>query len=141
PLPLSEVQGLVAAAAVYVRKANTITVEGSVGSMHTSTSPIQSPSFAPEVSELRHPTAGRKGEGLRFSSANPLHFSVSVKSGRRDLNPRPLDPQSSALAKLRYAPLIAIIFRILRWCGSSFHPYQRARFHTTGTESTKILAP
>ena len=27
-----------------------------------------------------------------------------VKSGRRDLNPRPLDPQSSALAKLRYAP-------------------------------------
>ena len=26
------------------------------------------------------------------------------QSGRRDLNPRPLDPQSSALAKLRYAP-------------------------------------
>ncbi len=35
-------------------------------------------------------------------------ISVSRKhlcqSGRRDLNPRPLDPQSSALAKLRYAP-------------------------------------
>ena len=26
------------------------------------------------------------------------------KSGRRDLNPRPLDPQSSTLAKLRHAP-------------------------------------
>lgn len=29
-----------------------------------------------------------------------------MQSGRRDLNPRPLDPQSSALAKLRYAPML-----------------------------------
>jgi hypothetical protein len=33
--------------------------------------------------------------------------SICVESGRRDLNPRPLDPQSSALAKLRYAPRIS----------------------------------
>ena len=42
-----------------------------------------------------------------FSSRRSLRdcpSCFSVKSGRRDLNPRPLDPQSSALAKLRYAP-------------------------------------
>ena len=32
-------------------------------------------------------------------------FSPSEKSGRQDLNLRPLDPQSSALARLRYAPI------------------------------------
>gem|GEM_PF-5823691 len=40
-------------------------------------------------------------------------FSCSIfralpeKSGRQDLNLRPLDPQSSALAKLRHAPDIS----------------------------------
>ncbi len=31
----------------------------------------------------------------------------SPKSGRRDLNPRPLDPQSSTLSKLRHAPRVS----------------------------------
>jgi hypothetical protein len=31
-------------------------------------------------------------------------LSDSAWSGRRDSNPRPLDPQSSALTRLRYAP-------------------------------------
>ena len=39
----------------------------------------------------------------RSMTPSPL-LSTIYKSGRRDLNPRPLDPQSSALAKLRYAP-------------------------------------
>ena len=30
---------------------------------------------------------------------------TGAKSGRRDLNPRPLAPQASALAKLRYGPM------------------------------------
>ena len=32
-----------------------------------------------------------------------MHLFLS-ESGRQDLNLRPLDPQSNALAKLRYAP-------------------------------------
>ena len=31
------------------------------------------------------------------------------ESGREDLNLRPLDPQSSALTRLRYAPTIGLI--------------------------------
>ncbi len=36
--------------------------------------------------------------------ANADFLSDSNQSGRRDSNPRPLDPQSSALTRLRYAP-------------------------------------
>jgi hypothetical protein len=36
---------------------------------------------------------------------NTLILQNLQKSGRQDLNLRPLDPQSSALAKLRHAPI------------------------------------
>ena len=39
---------------------------------------------------------------------NPLlseNKGDKIESGRQDLNLRPLDPQSSALAKLRHAPV------------------------------------
>src|SRR5437763_15561573 len=48
-------------------------------------------------------------EVLALSTENPrrqLLSSAGVRSGRRDLNPRPLAPQASALAKLRYGPII-----------------------------------
>ena len=43
---------------------------------------------------------GAFGGACKVFNANKLK-----KSGRQDLNLRPLDPQSSALAKLRHAPL------------------------------------
>ena len=43
-------------------------------------------------------------EGVHDFRRKPLYLFAFRQSGRRDLNPRPLDPQSSALAKLRYAP-------------------------------------
>jgi hypothetical protein len=44
-------------------------------------------------------------KGITAFAVIPLVFKPFCQSGRRDLNPRPLDPQSSALAKLRYAPV------------------------------------
>ena len=46
----------------------------------------------------------RKETSLSSMKHTPS-FSTHKKSGRQDLNLRPLDPQSSALAKLRHAPV------------------------------------
>ena len=45
-----------------------------------------------------------------YSLQTPALFFclMAKKSGRQDLNLRPLDPQSSALARLRYAPISAL---------------------------------
>ena len=54
--------------------------------------------------------AGNRGERAEnpcnINAKRPLSFSDNdrLESGRRDLNPRPLDPQSSTLSKLRHAP-------------------------------------
>src|SRR6476620_2728262 len=40
----------------------------------------------------------------RRGNGNPFSQEGCIESGRRDLNPRPLAPQASALAKLRYGP-------------------------------------
>ncbi len=50
---------------------------------------------------------------FQMVNADP-HFQ-GKKSGRQDLNLRPLDPQSSALAKLRHAPfnLTTILIQLL----------------------------
>jgi integrase len=55
---------------------------------------------------------GASGLALSADSVNekgPLTIAVSGprQSGRRDLNPRPPEPHSGALAKLRYAPIPA----------------------------------
>jgi len=42
---------------------------------------------------------------LPFSGNKSILAFSAEKSGRQDLNLRPLDPQSNALAKLRYAPI------------------------------------
>ena len=48
--------------------------------------------------------AGRAEADEKRSPQRIAAASVSFKSGRQDLNLRPLDPQSSALARLRHAP-------------------------------------
>ena len=42
----------------------------------------------------------------RKNPANPLGIAGFSQSGRRDSNPRPLPPQGSALARLRYGPIL-----------------------------------
>ncbi len=48
------------------------------------------------------PTTGLFIEKLKTGTS---YFLVPVSSGRWDLNPRPLGPEPSALAGLRYAPM------------------------------------
>ncbi len=43
-------------------------------------------------------------EGGHKNRKVPEDFSSRTQSGREDSNLRPLDPQSSALTRLRYAP-------------------------------------
>ena len=45
--------------------------------------------------------AKTQSKNLNFSSENP---QSQIWSGRWDLNPRPFEPHSNALAKLRYSP-------------------------------------
>ncbi len=57
------------------------------------------PDFGGQSAVLKESSQDQENTNLtRVSSA-------SEKSGRQDLNLRPLDPQSSALARLRYAPI------------------------------------
>ena len=60
-----------------------------------------------ETTVLVHQTA--KKPRFQMLNADP-HFQ-GKKSGRQDLNLRPLDPQSSALAKLRHAPNDRVCYR------------------------------
>ena len=48
--------------------------------------------------------AFQAGLPLRAGTPTPALGEFYVHSGRQDLNLRPLDPQSSALAMLRHAP-------------------------------------
>ena len=48
-------------------------------------------------------------EMTRWQNAITRYLRASRHSGRQDLNLRPLDPQSSALAKLRHAPQYGIL--------------------------------
>ena len=57
------------------------------------------PDFGGQSTVLKNSGQDQGNAGLMRVSA------ASEKSGRQDLNLRPLDPQSSALARLRYAPI------------------------------------
>ena len=80
------------------------------------------PKFAPRECKPGQskcpPTTGKLTGGKRMEDDEPAASAMGVKrkgppsagdggplkSGRRDLNPRPLAPQASALAKLRHGP-------------------------------------
>ncbi len=58
-----------------------------------------------------NPVSEREGDLTLQTAANPnqlcgFYYDTDVKkwSGRRDLNPGPLAPQASALARLRHGP-------------------------------------
>ncbi len=52
--------------------------------------------------------------GANKKGCNPKLKNYSLKkSGRLDLNQRPLDPQSSALTVLRYAPILKCKYKRL----------------------------
>ena len=53
---------------------------------------------------IRGGRPGNRSDGGKPTERNRRKPSDSAQSGRRDSNPRPLDPQSSALTRLRYAP-------------------------------------
>src|SRR5207253_5667531 len=58
-----------------------------------------------ERQEVRDGEDGRRGRGGRLlTPAVPSHAHAPRSSGRPDSNRRPLDPQSSALTKLRHGP-------------------------------------
>ena len=64
--------------------------------------------------------------GFSYKARTREKCVVSVQSGRLDLNQRPLDPQSSALTGLRYAPkflfsmtVLSVLFRSFCSCSSS----------------------
>ena len=52
----------------------------------------------------RRPQAGARRHDERREAGEPKLSGLSRKSGRRDSNSGPLEPHSSALAKLRHAP-------------------------------------
>lgn len=62
----------------------------------------------PQVSQAASEIAKAIVSALPLSSVLLIYYSPILfalgESERRDLNPRPLDPQSSTLAKLRHAP-------------------------------------
>ena len=69
----------------------------------------QARAIAGMTTDREHRRANRDGAAIsadKSKEKRPLSFSDNGRqtSGRRDLNPRPLDPQSSTLAKLRHAP-------------------------------------
>jgi integrase len=59
----------------------------------------------PELARVVAADGGRSGSGEKKpATRNRRKFNDSAQSGRLDSNQRPLDPQSSALTRLRYAP-------------------------------------
>src|SRR5690349_16796047 len=80
-------------------------VNGSMSGVEERRRPILSPCQARmRFSRVSDPGRATKKRGCGLCR-NPFECIALIQSGRRDLNPRPLDPQSSALAKLRYAPI------------------------------------
>ena len=62
------------------------------------------PKSSGRLGESLGATSAALPSGLSESAFSPMFSKVIKWSGRRDLNPRPLAPQASALAGLRYAP-------------------------------------
>ncbi len=56
---------------------------------------------------------------------------LSVKSGREDLNLRPLEPHSSALAWLRYAPSLGLESLTLELATLGFAARRSGRWYCT----------
>jgi hypothetical protein len=77
-----------------------------------------------QLAQLSHPervrrlTLNHHPAGHVVLESGPLNGVKPIESGCRDLNPGPLDPQSSALTKLRHSPSAAASSPLFAWTSS-----------------------